>query len=100
MEKYNDVVTILKLTNYPRVMEYLDHETNKAMAIIIIQSILKNNTHIATADEVCFSLSLVSYVSVLYWCGVPFCCVLQVDALFELIKGLIKDFDGTIDNEV
>uniref|UniRef100_A0A1J3J294 Vacuolar protein sorting-associated protein 35 n=1 Tax=Noccaea caerulescens TaxID=107243 RepID=A0A1J3J294_NOCCA len=74
LEKYNDVVTILKLTNYPRVMEYLDHETNKAMAIIIIQSILKNNTHIATADE--------------------------VDALFELIKGLIKDFDGTIDNEV
>ncbi|CAA7019334.1 unnamed protein product [Microthlaspi erraticum] len=74
LEKYNDVVTILKLTNYPRVMEYLDHETNKAMAIIIIQSILKNNTHIATTDE--------------------------VDALFELIKGLIKDFDGTIDNEV
>ncbi|VVB05331.1 unnamed protein product [Arabis nemorensis] len=74
LEKYNDVVTILKLTNYPRVMEYLDHETNKAMAIIIIQSILKNKTHIATADE--------------------------VDALFELIKGLIKDFDGTTDSEV
>ncbi|CAH2064400.1 unnamed protein product [Thlaspi arvense] len=75
LEKYNDAVTILKLTNYPRVMEYLDHETNKAMAIIIIQSILKNNTRIATADE--------------------------VDALFELIKGLIKDFDGkTDDNEV
>ncbi|ESQ45384.1 hypothetical protein EUTSA_v10010136mg [Eutrema salsugineum] len=73
LDKYNDVVTILKLTNYPRVMEYLDHETNKAMAIIIIQSILKNNTRIATADE--------------------------VDALFELIKGLIKDFDETTDND-
>ncbi|XP_010515537.1 PREDICTED: vacuolar protein sorting-associated protein 35C [Camelina sativa] len=74
LEKYNNVVTILKLTNYPRVMEYLDHETNKAMTIIIVQSVLKNNTHIATADE--------------------------VDALFELAKGLIKDFDGTIDNEI
>ncbi|KAG7565274.1 Vacuolar protein sorting-associated protein 35 [Arabidopsis suecica] len=74
LEKYNNVVTILKLTNYPRVMEYLDHETNKAMAIIIVQSVLKNNTHIATADE--------------------------VDALFELAKGLIKDFDGTIDDEI
>ncbi|CAL9246796.1 unnamed protein product [Arabidopsis halleri] len=74
LEKYNNVVTILKLTNYPRVMEYLDHETNKAMAIIIVQSILKNNTHIATADE--------------------------VDSLFELAKGLIKDFDGTIDDEI
>ncbi|CAN8254750.1 unnamed protein product [Cochlearia groenlandica] len=74
LEKYNDVVTILKLTNYPRVMEYLDHQTNKAMAIIIIQSILKNNTQIATVDE--------------------------VDALFELMKGLIKDLDGTTDDEV
>ncbi|XP_010503826.1 PREDICTED: vacuolar protein sorting-associated protein 35C [Camelina sativa] len=74
LEKYNNVVTILKLTNYPRVMEYLDHETNKTMAIIIVQSVLKNNTHISTADE--------------------------VDALFELAKGLIKDFDGTIDNEI
>ncbi|EFH54054.1 vacuolar protein sorting 35 [Arabidopsis lyrata subsp. lyrata] len=74
LEKYNNVVTILKLTNYPRVMEYLDHETNKAMAIIIVQSVLKNNTHIATADE--------------------------VDALFELAKGLIKDFDGKVDYEI
>lgn len=73
LEKYNDVVTILKLTNYPRVMEYLDHDKNKAVAIIIIQSILKNDTRIATADE--------------------------VDALFELIKGLIKDFDGLTDND-
>ncbi|KAL1199746.1 Vacuolar protein sorting-associated protein 35C [Cardamine amara subsp. amara] len=74
LEKYNSVVTILKLTNYPRVMEYLDHETNKAMAIIIVQSILENSTHIATANE--------------------------VDALFELTKSLIKDFDGIIDDEV
>ncbi|XP_010426686.1 PREDICTED: vacuolar protein sorting-associated protein 35C [Camelina sativa] len=74
LEKYNNVVTILKLTNFPRVMEYLDHETNKAMAIIIVQSVLKNNTHISTADE--------------------------VDAFFELAKGLIKDFDGAIDNEI
>ncbi|CAA0385673.1 unnamed protein product [Arabidopsis thaliana] len=74
LEKYNNVVTILKLTNYPLVMEYLDRETNKAMAIILVQSVFKNNTHIATADE--------------------------VDALFELAKGLMKDFDGTIDDEI
>lgn len=82
-------------------MEYLDHETNKAMAIIIVQSVLKNNTHIATADEVSVSfLGLVSSFSILYWYGVSFYCLLQVDALFELAKGLIKDFDGAIDNEV
>ncbi|XVF62211.1 hypothetical protein PTKIN_Ptkin08bG0199200 [Pterospermum kingtungense] len=74
LEKYNDIVTALKLSNYPRVMEYLDSETNKVMATVIIQSIMKNKTHISTAD--------------------------RVEALFELIKGLIKDLDGTPDNEV
>ncbi|XP_065856100.1 vacuolar protein sorting-associated protein 35A-like [Euphorbia lathyris] len=69
LEKYNDVVIALKLSNYPRVMEYLDIETNKVMATVIIQSIMKNNTRISTADK--------------------------VEALFELITGLIKDLDGT-----
>ncbi|CAK7334207.1 unnamed protein product [Dovyalis caffra] len=68
LEKYNDIVTALKLSNYPRVMEYLDIETNKIMATVIIQSIMKNNTRISTADK--------------------------VEALFELMKGLIKDLDG------
>ncbi|XVF18058.1 hypothetical protein REPUB_Repub10bG0178900 [Reevesia pubescens] len=74
LEKYNDIVTALKLSNYPRVMEYLDTETNKVMATVIIQSIMKNKTRISTAD--------------------------RVEALFELIKGLIKDLDGTLDDEV
>ncbi|XVF15950.1 hypothetical protein REPUB_Repub09cG0200000 [Reevesia pubescens] len=73
LEKYNDIVTALKLANYPRVMEYLDSETNKIMATVIIQSIMKNKTRISTAD--------------------------RVEALFELIKGLIKDMDGA-DDEV
>ncbi|KAH8508214.1 hypothetical protein H0E87_010366 [Populus deltoides] len=68
LEKYNDIVTALKLSNYPRVMEYLDIETNKIMATVIIQSIMKNNTRISTADK--------------------------VEALFELMTGLIKDLDG------
>ncbi|KAL5821142.1 hypothetical protein ACOSQ3_023024 [Xanthoceras sorbifolium] len=74
LEKYNDIVTVLKLSNYPRMMEYLDNETNKVMATVIIQSIMKNNTHISTADK--------------------------VESLFELIKGLIKDLDGTLNDEV
>ncbi|KAJ8764256.1 hypothetical protein K2173_005996 [Erythroxylum novogranatense] len=69
LEKYNDIVTALKLSNYPRVMEYLDTETNKVMATVIIQSIMKNNTRIPTADK--------------------------VDSLFELMEGLIKDLDET-----
>ncbi|KAJ8772695.1 hypothetical protein K2173_027872 [Erythroxylum novogranatense] len=68
LEKYNNVVTTLTLSNYPRVMDHLDNETNKVMAMLIVQSIMKNNTCISTADK--------------------------VEVLFELIKGLIKDSDG------
>ncbi|KAI9165918.1 hypothetical protein LWI28_022871 [Acer negundo] len=74
LEKYNDIVTVLKLSNYPCMMEYLDNETNKVMATVIIQSIMKNNTQVSTADK--------------------------VESLFELIKGLIKDLDGTLHDEI
>ncbi|CAL0331926.1 unnamed protein product [Lupinus luteus] len=73
LEKYNDVLTALKLSNYPRVLEYLDVPTNKVMATVIIQSIMKNGTQISTSDK--------------------------VEALFELIKGLIKDSDGIPNDE-
>lgn len=52
LEKYNDIITALKLTNYPRIMDHLDSGTNKVMAVLIIQSVLKNNTFISTADKV------------------------------------------------
>lgn len=52
LEKYNDIVTALTLSNYPRVMDHLDNGTNKIMAMVIIQSIMKNSTCISTADKV------------------------------------------------
>ena len=54
LEKYSDTVTALTLSNYPRVMDYLDNGTNKVMAMLIIRNIMKNNTCISTADKVCF----------------------------------------------
>ncbi|KAL2632770.1 hypothetical protein R1flu_004249 [Riccia fluitans] len=74
LEKYNDVVTMLKLANYSKVMAHLDYETNKVMATVIIQSIMKNGTYITTADK--------------------------VDALFELLRELIKDGEGLPAEEV
>ncbi|XP_042420145.1 vacuolar protein sorting-associated protein 35B-like [Zingiber officinale] len=74
LEKYNDIVTALKLPNYPHVMDHLDNGTKKVMAVVIIQSIMKNTTCISTADK--------------------------VEALFELIKGLMKDVDETQDDEI
>ncbi|TQD97676.1 hypothetical protein C1H46_016730 [Malus baccata] len=44
------------------------------MATVIIQSIMKNTTHVLTAEK--------------------------VEALFELIKGLIEDLDGPLNDEV
>uniref|UniRef100_A0A3N7F007 Vacuolar protein sorting-associated protein 35 n=1 Tax=Populus trichocarpa TaxID=3694 RepID=A0A3N7F007_POPTR len=74
LEKYNDIVTALTLSNYPCVMDCLHDETNKVMAMVIIQSIMKNNTCISTADE--------------------------IEVLFELLKGLIKGLDGTAADEL
>lgn len=59
LEKYNDIETALKLSNYPRVMEHLDNGTNKVMAGVIIQSIMKNRTSISTSDKVCLIYNLV-----------------------------------------
>ncbi|KAG8061394.1 hypothetical protein GUJ93_ZPchr0003g18125 [Zizania palustris] len=74
LEKYSNVVTALELSNYPRVMDYLDNSTTKVMALVIIQSIMKNTTCISTSDK--------------------------IEALFDLIKGLIKNMDGAQDDEL
>ncbi|XP_011083463.1 vacuolar protein sorting-associated protein 35B-like isoform X2 [Sesamum indicum] len=68
LDKYDDIVTALTLSNYPRVMDHLDAGTNKIMAMVIIRSIMKNKTFVSTSDK--------------------------VEVLFELIKGLIKDLEG------
>lgn len=52
LEKYKDVVVVLKLSNYARVMEHLDYDTNKVMAVVLIQSVLSNNTLITGPDKV------------------------------------------------
>lgn len=56
LEKYKDVVVVLKLGNYAKVMEHLDYDTNRVMAVVLIQSILANNTLITAPDKVCFLL--------------------------------------------
>ncbi|MCD7460278.1 Vacuolar protein sorting-associated protein 35A [Datura stramonium] len=74
LEKYKDIDTALKLSNYPHVMEHLDDATSKEMANILVQTILKNKTCISTAEK--------------------------VEALFELMKGLIRDLDENLHEEL
>lgn len=95
LEKYNDIDTALKLSNYPLVLEYLDDRTNKVMSNVIIQSIMKNKTHISTAEKVwwlfsCYAQTHQFLITVI---------LLQVGALFELIRGLIKDLDADSDSD-
>lgn len=59
LEKYSDIVTALTLSNYPRVMDHLDAGTNKIMAKIIIENIMKRDTCVSTADKV---------LSLIYFC--------------------------------
>jgi hypothetical protein len=63
LEKYSNIVTALELSNYPRVMDYLDNATTKVMAVVIIQSIMKNTTCISTSDKVIFqAMMLLLYI--------------------------------------
>lgn len=62
LEKYSNIVTALELSNYPRVMDYLDNATTKVMALVIIQSIMKNTTCISTSDKVIFHIMLLLYL--------------------------------------
>lgn len=73
LEKYNDIVTALTLSNYPRVMDHLDDGTNKVMAMLIIQSIMKNDSCISTADKVCLLPSLFTDSKYFYCNNMPIC---------------------------
>ncbi|CAN4109823.1 unnamed protein product [Withania somnifera] len=74
LEKYKNIDTSLKLSNYPHVMEHLDDATSKEMANVLVQTSLKNKTCISTAEK--------------------------VEALFELMKGLIRDLDENLHYEL
>lgn len=62
LEKYKDVGVILKLSNYAHVMKHLDHDNNRSMAVVLIQSVLSNYILITEPDKV---RSLWIYCSVL-----------------------------------
>lgn len=59
LEKYKDIDTALKLSNFPHVMEHLDGATSKEMANVLIQTILKSKTCISTAEKVRYLLIFV-----------------------------------------
>ena len=61
LEKYKDIDTALKLSNYPLIMECLSDGTHKEMANVIVQNIMKNKTCISTAEKVHVFQNLLPY---------------------------------------
>ncbi|CAI9116960.1 OLC1v1018259C1 [Oldenlandia corymbosa var. corymbosa] len=100
LEKFNDIDTALTLSNYPRVMDHLDAGTNKIMAMVIIQSIMKYNTCVSTAEKVLIFCCIYHSDDANLIGLFPFYTWMQVNVLFELIKGLIMDMDGTVTDEL
>eukprot|EP00850_Spirogloea_muscicola_P002909 SM000011S19087 [mRNA] locus=s11:783175:828718:+ [translate_table: standard] len=70
LEKFSDIVTVLLLEHFPRLMDHLDTGTNKIMASVIVQSILKNGTIIQESAT--------------------------VEALLDLLKELIQETDDAV----
>ncbi|CAK9862592.1 unnamed protein product [Sphagnum jensenii] len=57
LEKYKDVVVVLKLSNYARVMEHLDYETNKVMAVVdalfeLLKELIQDSEGVPSLDAI------------------------------------------------
>ena len=46
-----DVVSVLSLSSYPKLMDVLEHNTRKQMAITIVRSVLKSGTIVQEVEQ-------------------------------------------------
>jgi hypothetical protein len=74
-----DVVSVLSLSSYPKVMDVLEHNTRKQMAVTIVRCVLKSGTIVQEVEQVwrrafpagaCFPMRLIVQ-SLSAECGVP-----------------------------
>ncbi len=52
IDYYDDALTILQLTHYPRLLETFDFNGRKVLASYLVQSIVEHEACITTADDV------------------------------------------------
>ncbi|CAG7838063.1 unnamed protein product [Allacma fusca] len=60
VDNYNDIMTLLKLENYGNLLDFMDYDGRKAMAIYLINNALENETLIGTHEQTEFMLGLIS----------------------------------------
>ena len=46
-----DVVSVLSLSSYPKLMDVLEHNTRKQMAVTIVRSVLKSGTIVQEVEQ-------------------------------------------------
>ncbi len=52
LDSYDDSLTILQLSHYPRLIETFDFNGRKILASYLVQKIVDNEANITTADDV------------------------------------------------
>ncbi|CAL8109830.1 unnamed protein product [Orchesella dallaii] len=60
VDNYDNVLTLLKLENYGNLLDFLDYDGRKALAMYLINNALENETQIGNPEQVDFMLGLIS----------------------------------------
>lgn len=60
VDNYHNVLTLLKLENYGNLLDFMDYDGRKSLAMYLINNALENETQIGKHDQVEFMMGLIS----------------------------------------
>lgn len=59
VENFNNIITVLKLVNFPPLIAYLSYSARKSVAVSFVENVIKNDTYIPEADDATKFLELI-----------------------------------------
>lgn len=54
VDSYNNILTIMQLTHFGKLIDYLDYKGRKSISAYIVSNALENETVIPTSEQVIF----------------------------------------------
>lgn len=60
VDNYDNVLTLLKLESYGNLVDFLDYEGRKVVALYLINNALENETRIGSSEQIDFMLGLIN----------------------------------------
>ncbi|XP_021966609.1 vacuolar protein sorting-associated protein 35 isoform X1 [Folsomia candida] len=60
VDNYDNVLTLLKLEHYGNLLDFMDYEGRKSIAVYLINNALENETRIGTSEQIDFMLGLIN----------------------------------------